>query len=1496
MATFRLKSDVNAVLENSTAGGNVLQNDTVANQVTQIKSGSGTYVPVSSGGVTIQGVYGTLTIMPDGSYSYTADHADRLRAGATATDSFTYTAVGGTKSGSTTLKFPITGINDAPTLTSTSETLTRITEDQITNGGQTVASFLHASDVDSSALKGVAITGLASGNGHWEYSINGGTNWSAVGTVADGSALLLRSTDYIRFVPNGADGTTATFTYHAWDQTSGTAGAKVDATIDGGDTAFSIESGTATISVTAINDAPVGVASSGSGTTDGPPITGQVQATDVDSTTLTYALVPNSVVGGSVSIDPATGNYTFTPTAGFSGTASFQFTANDGSLTSAATTATIAVTNVNDAPVLTSATATLASITEDQTTNGGQTVASFLQSTDADANALAGVAITGLDSGNGQWQFSTNGGTSWTTVGTVNDGSALLLRSTDYVRFVPNGVDGTAADFAYHAWDQTTGTAGTKADATVTGGQSAFSTDAGTASITVTAIDDAPVGVASSASGTENGPPITGQVQATDVDSTTLTYAVVANSVVGGSVTVDSATGNYTFTPTTGFSGSASFQFTASDGSLTSTPTTATIAIVGINDAPVLTSTTATLTSINEDQATNTGQTIASFLQSTDGDANALSGVAITGLDSGNGQWQFSTNGGTSWSAVGTVAGSAALLLRSTDYIRFVPNGVDGTSGDFSYHAWDQTSGTAGTTADATITGNQTAFSTETGTASITVTAVDDAPVGVASSGSGTEDGGPITGQVQATDVDSATLTYALVPNSAVGGSVSIDAATGNYSFTPAQNFNGNASFQFTANDGSLTSAATAVTLAISGVNDAPVAVADSGSTTQGVSVLLNVLANDTDVDGNPLTITGVGSAANGSVQIENGQVRYSPNSGYAGSDAFSYSIADGQGGTAVGNVSVNVTAAAPATAATSVTFRQGTAGYTGAVDTMLREHYPSDNYSNAFVVSPEGEDTKHTQGLLQFGNLFGTGPGQIPVGATIVSATLTLMTTQPSTDAGTINPMLVSWSNSSTWNSLGSGVQIGTEASSSNVVAIGAVTVGVHSYDVSGSVQAWVSAGTTASAENAANHGWLFNLTGTDFWNFTSSEGDVKPVLSITYVPAGSPAPATLPTVSISAPPTNVPQMENSGKTTFTLTLSQAATQDVTVTYSTADGTAKAGSDYTATTGTVTFHAGETVKQFDVSLINDGTAERVENLTAQITSVTGAAVATATADGHITDDDVVVAPFAPLNATIVHSYNLSNGSVYQDGSGGTYGISDPSGIAWIPSLNQFFIADSEHDESPFNSTINMFALHADGSYVRNYSLEGYTKEPTGLAYDPNNGFMYISDDSKAGVFWVDPLNPTVKLGFFDTKLLGYQDTEDLKIDPLTGHIHELDGELMQMMELTTTGQFVDSVPLPSVMKDAEALAYDPRHDVYFVSSGHETNHNIYVIDPLGHLLDTISVLSPYSGVKVKGLELAPSSDPNDGNQLSLYVADYGADQVNDGRLWEIHLGPDWIY
>ncbi|MCE6983043.1 hypothetical protein EI534_38010, partial [Pseudomonas frederiksbergensis] len=78
-------------------------------------------------------------------------------------------------------------------------------------------------------------------------------------SVAANSALLLRATDKVRFVPDGANGTTATLTYNAWDQTCVTAGqqgTKVDTALSGGSGAFSLASDTASVTVTAVNDAP----------------------------------------------------------------------------------------------------------------------------------------------------------------------------------------------------------------------------------------------------------------------------------------------------------------------------------------------------------------------------------------------------------------------------------------------------------------------------------------------------------------------------------------------------------------------------------------------------------------------------------------------------------------------------------------------------------------------------------------------------------------------------------------------------------------------------------------------------------------------------------------------------------------------------------------------------------------------------------------------------------------------------------------------------------------------------------------------------------------------------------------------------------------------------------------------------------------------------------------------------------------------------------------
>jgi hypothetical protein len=138
---------------------------------------------------------------------------------------FGATGHGGTTAFSTatdTASITVTAVNDAPVLTPASPTLTTITEDDTSNSGDLVSAIVGSSitDVDTGAVEGIALTGLTSGNGTWEYDIGGG--WTAVGAVSDASALLLRSTDSVRFVPDGQNADSASVTFRALYQTSGT--------------------------------------------------------------------------------------------------------------------------------------------------------------------------------------------------------------------------------------------------------------------------------------------------------------------------------------------------------------------------------------------------------------------------------------------------------------------------------------------------------------------------------------------------------------------------------------------------------------------------------------------------------------------------------------------------------------------------------------------------------------------------------------------------------------------------------------------------------------------------------------------------------------------------------------------------------------------------------------------------------------------------------------------------------------------------------------------------------------------------------------------------------------------------------------------------------------------------------------------------------------------------------------------------------------------------
>jgi uncharacterized delta-60 repeat protein len=158
-----------------------------------------------------------------------------------------------------------------------------------------------------------------------------------------------------------------------------------------------------------------------------------------------------------------------------------------------------------------------------------------------------------------------------------------------------------------------------------------------------------------------------------------------------------------------------------------------------INNAPVLSTTSTSLPSISEDPLTNTGQDVASFiggLTITDADANAVKGIAISAVDDTNGSWEFSTDSGGSWNAISPVSATSALVLSnsSANRIRFVPNAdfnTDiGPAPTITYRAWDQypSGAITGSKVDASSTGGFAAFSAASGTADITVSAVNDAP------------------------------------------------------------------------------------------------------------------------------------------------------------------------------------------------------------------------------------------------------------------------------------------------------------------------------------------------------------------------------------------------------------------------------------------------------------------------------------------------------------------------------------------------------------------------------------------------------------------------------------------------------------------------------------------------------------------------------------------------------------------------------------------------
>ncbi len=186
------------------------------------------------------------------------------------------------------------------------------------------------------------------------------------------------------------------------------------------------------------------------------------------------------------------------------------------------------------------------------------------------------------------------------------------------------------------------------------------------------------------------------------------TLTLAGSAVVVAQVIPAAQLGTLIYTPAANETGDQTFTVKASDGTAWSGVATVTMTLAPVNDAPV--AGTAAFTSIAEDVALadNAGTAVAVFADAgSDGDAGALKGIAITSVDSSNGSWQYTVDGGGVWSSLSGVSMASARLLKGDELhrVRFLPNPHYHGTATIQYRAWDQVVGSDGTLLDLTATG-----------------------------------------------------------------------------------------------------------------------------------------------------------------------------------------------------------------------------------------------------------------------------------------------------------------------------------------------------------------------------------------------------------------------------------------------------------------------------------------------------------------------------------------------------------------------------------------------------------------------------------------------------------------------------------------------------------------------------------------------------------------------------------------------------------------------
>lgn len=570
---------------------------------------------------------------------------------------------------------------------------------------------------------------------------------------------------------------------------------------------------TITITVNAVNDVPVAVADNAT-TDQGDAVIINVLANDTDDNSLNTGSVDLNpdVSGTQASRSTASGNFnvsssgvvTFSPLATFSGTASIEYTVsdNEGTISNRATISVL-VNFINQKPVANN---------DGATTDEDVLVTLNVVSNDTDDGAInpgtvdLNVAVAGIQTSNttpeGSWTVNASGVVTYTPALNFNGAASLTYRVNDDL-------------------GETSNTA--------------------TISVSVTPINDAPVAVADTKTTNEdNATTITVLTNDTDADNSIQASSVDLDPATAGIQTsIDRAEGSWsvsvagvvTFTPAANFFGSAVNSYTVNDiiGAV-SNITTITVTVTAVNDVPI---------AVNDQASTPQNQSVSFSVVTNDLDVDGTINVGTVDLDPAvNGRQTSRT------------ISSGTFTVDNVGTVTFVPvTNFNGSSG-IQYTVQDNL---LGVSSPGTITVLVNFVNTPPVANNDNVTTNEDTPFSFSIIANDTDDG-----TIAASTVD-LNPSVAGIQNTISTSSGKFDVnASGLVTFTPALNFNGVVTTNYTVNDNiGATSDPGLITVTVTAVNDAPAAVNDNANTNEDVVVNINVLVNDSDVDGtvDPATI-----------------------------------------------------------------------------------------------------------------------------------------------------------------------------------------------------------------------------------------------------------------------------------------------------------------------------------------------------------------------------------------------------------------------------------------------------------------------------------------------------------------------------------------------------------------------------------------------------------------------------------------------------------------